>query len=274
MESFTELALVLKSYPYQDRDKIVVCLTENRGRLTGLAKGGVHSRRYGGSLDSMACSRIRFVQKPNAEMARIEEAVTHHEFSRLPLDFERLTAASFAAEFCMKLLEPNAPSREMFLVLSNMLYQLDAGIDLKLAINAFLCKAFKAMGYPPSLLRCVQCSRGAHQIIENYGIDREGLFYWYSEAGGMICHECGNGRFKVELEGETLLYFHKLTMTIFKDLAAEETSVNANAGASSTTRLNDQLYRLLADFLHHHIPGMPAAGLKSWRLLNDALVGP
>lgn len=264
MERFTELSIILKTYPFQDRDKIAVCLTENKGRITGLAKGGVHSRRFGGSLDFLACSRVHFVQKPNAEMARIDEAGSHHEFVNLHKDFDRLTAASFAAEFCLKLIESHSPAREMFLILSNMLFQLDAGMPVKLAVNAFLCKAFKALGYPPSLLRCVQCSRGAHEILNaraTYAHDP--VFHWFSEAGGMICHECSHGRFKINLEGETLLYFHKLTMTPFKELMKDQTGDSRHA----------QLYRLLADFLFHHIPGMPAGGLKSWKLLNDAIVG-
>lgn len=272
MERFAELAIILKTYPFQDRDKIAVCLTENKGRITGLAKGGVHSRRFGGSLDFLTCSRMHFVQKPNAEMARIDEASTHHEFLNLHKDFDRLTAASFAAEFCLKLLESHSPSREMFLILSNVLFQLDAGMPVKLAVNAFLCKAFKALGYPPSLLRCVQCSRGAHEIIvsasqrpASAGLrPDEHFLYWHSEAGGMICHECSRGRFKVNLEGETLLFFHKLTMTPFKELMKDQTSDARHA----------QLYRLLSDFLFHHIPGLPKDGLKSWKLLNDAIVAP
>lgn len=264
MERFGELAIVLKNYPYQERDRIAVCLTENHGRITGLAKGGVHSRRFGGALDFLACSKMQFVQKPNAEMARIDDATTHHEFTNLHKDFERLTAASFVAEFCLKLIEPHAPARELFIILSNTLYQLDAGMSLQLAVNAFLCKSFKAMGYPPSLLRCVQCSRGAHEVIEAYAGQPDGakgLFFWLSDAGGMICWECARGRSKIALEAETLLLFQKLTMTPFKELSFEKEAPHA------------QLYRLLSDFLHHHIPGMPAGGLKSWTLLNEGLVG-
>lgn len=260
MEHFTELSIVLKTFPYQERDRISVCLTENRGRVTGLAKGGIHSRRFGGALDFLACSRVHFVQKPHAEMARIDEAGAHHEFANLHKDFERLTAASFAAEFCLRLLEPHSPAREMFLILSNLLFQIDAGMPLKLAVSAFLCKAFKTMGYPPSLLRCVQCARGAHEITERHGHGAPDLFYWVSESGGMICRECSGGRFKATLDGETLLYFHKLTMSPFKELTWDDDDPHA------------QLYRVLSDFLHHHIPGLPATGLKSWRLLNDALL--
>ncbi|MEW6056197.1 MAG: DNA repair protein RecO [Bdellovibrionota bacterium] len=267
MQHITDLAIVLKTYPYQDRDRIAVCLTEQNGKITGLAKGGVNSRRFGGTLDVFSCSRVHFVQKPNAEMARIDEATSHYEFRNLHRDFERFTAASFAAEFCLRLLESHAPSREMFINLSNFLFQLDSGMPLLLAVNAFLCKAFKALGYPPSLLRCVQCSRGAHEIAPPVAFQsrtQEGAsFFWFSEAGGMVCHECSAGRFKVALEGEILLFFHKLTMTPFKELAQE---------GSSSQHL--PLYRLLSDFLHHHIPGLPPSGLKSWKLLNEALMGP
>lgn len=268
MERFNDLAIILKTYPYQDRDKIAVCLTENHGRITALAKGGIHSRRFGGSLDFLACSRMHFVQKPHSEMARIEESVIHHEFPNLAFDFERLSAASFMAEFCLKLIESHSPAREMFVLLSNGLYQINAGMPLYLAINAFLCKAFKIMGYPPSLLRCVECSLGAHEIIEQYAGQQRGegnheLFYWFSEAGGMVCWECSRGRFKLALAAETLLFFQRLTVTPFKELASDVL----------TNDPHGPLYRLLSDFLHQHIPGLPAGGLKSWRHLNDALIG-
>ena len=265
MERFTDLAIVLKNYPFQERDRIAVCLTENRGRITGLAKGGVYSRRFGGSLDFLSCSRMQIVQKPHADMARIDEAVVHHEFGNLHKDFERLTAASFAAEFCLKLLAPHAPSREMFIILSNTLFQLDDTVmPIPLVINAFLCKSFKAMGYPPSLLRCVQCAKGAHQIIEAYGGEGGGnhsLFYWASEAGGMICWDCSKGRFKLSLDAETLLYFQKLTVTPFKELG----------NTAQDAQLQAPLYRLLSDFLFHHIPGLPPGGLNTWKMLNDGI---
>lgn len=260
MERFTELAIVLKSFPFQDRDRVAVFLTENHGKITGLAKGGIHSRRFGGSLDFLACARVHYVQKPHSEMARLEEATTHHEFTSLHKDFDRLTAASFAAEYCLRLIEPYAPAREMFVTLSNMLFQLDAGMPVLPAVNAFLCKAFKAMGYPPSLLRCVQCGKGAHEVAS------EGDLFWTSEAGGIVCFACAGGRFRSPIDSGTLLRFHELTVTPFKQLAA--------ADAAAAREPEAELYRVLSDFLHHHIPGVPAGGFKSWTLLNESLGAP
>jgi DNA repair protein RecO len=258
VERFTDLSIIIKSFTFQERDRIAVCLTENHGKITGLAKGGVHSRRFGGSLDFLSCSRVDFVKKPNAELARIDSATAHHEFTNLHRDFERLTVASFAAEFMLKLFESETPSRELFVILSNLLFQLDKGeMPTKLASSAFLCKAFKAMGYPPSLLRCSRCTRGAHEIIFH---EADAPFFWSSESGGMICASCADGQLTTSLTGDTLLYFHKLTMTPFKEL-----EWNQEREENSAT----ELYRVLADFLHHHIPGMPAQGLKSWKLLNS-----
>lgn len=264
MERVSDLAIILKTFPYQERDRIVVFLAEKHGKHTGMAKGAVHSRRYGGSLDFLACSKIHFAKKPHAEMVRIEEAVSHHEFGALHRDFDRLTAASFAAEFCLRLLEAHTPSREMFVCVSNFLFQLDAGMPVARAVNAFLCKAFKALGYPPSLLRCARCGKPAHEAVTI------GASYWESQAGGMVCAACfgeprdgsADGRAGLELESELLLYFHKLTMTAFKDLNSELPPADGLAWADA------KLYRVLSDFLYHHIPGLPAGGLKSMRLLK------
>lgn len=149
MERFTELSVVLKSFPYQERDRIVVVLTENRGKVTALAKGAISSKRFAGSLDFLACSKIQFIQKPFAEMARIEEAQIYYEFKNLSSNFSTFTAASFVAEFCTHLIEPETPSREIFIYLTQFLVFLDHGALLLFALNAFLCKAFRALGYSP-----------------------------------------------------------------------------------------------------------------------------
>ena len=73
MSQFQEdLAIVLRSQPFQERDKIVTMLTENQGRITGVAKGAIHSRRFGGSLDLFACSHIRW-KETQGELVRVDD---------------------------------------------------------------------------------------------------------------------------------------------------------------------------------------------------------
>ena len=147
MQHFTDLGIVLKSFRYQERDQVIVILTENNGKITALAKGGVSSKRFGGALDFLACSDFNWVFKPTSEMCRIESAVVRYELKTLHGDFEILTAASFMAEFCLKLIELNTPVRELFIILSNGLYYLNKGLSPNITVVTFLSKMFRALGY-------------------------------------------------------------------------------------------------------------------------------
>lgn len=149
MERLTDLALILKTIPYGERDLVVVFFSEHHGKLTAMAKGGIHSRRFGGALQSLVASRISWVKKESSEMGRIEEAVIHKEFPLIARDFERLTVASFMTELCSRVLESAAPSRDLFVILSHSLFHLDEGLPLHLILNAFLVKALQALGYSP-----------------------------------------------------------------------------------------------------------------------------
>ncbi len=60
MQPIQDLALVLKKTPYQDRDLIVVAITKEHGQLTALAKNGVQSRRFGGTLEPCTLSQWSF----------------------------------------------------------------------------------------------------------------------------------------------------------------------------------------------------------------------
>lgn len=257
MEIKSDLAIVLKTFPYQERDRVCVLLTEHSGKITALAKGAIHSRRFGGSLDTLACSRIRFVQKPNAEMGRIDEAVLHHEFGVLRKDFDRLSLASFGAEFCLRLIEPHAPARELFVAFSNFLFHLDSEANALLCTNAFLVKALNVMGYAPHLSSCVRCEKSGESF------EQDDLF-WSSESGGILCGSCApttSGKQKM-FNSEAHFLFSACLAKPFKQLVAEN---------NPTSLANQSLFNVLTDFMHHHIPNLPAGGLKSLGMVSVQL---
>ena len=89
----TDLAFILKSQPYKERDKLVTILTENHGKITGIAKGAIHSRRYGGSLDLFTCSNISYKESSTSELVRIDEATAKKDFLALRNNLENISAA-------------------------------------------------------------------------------------------------------------------------------------------------------------------------------------
>ena len=192
-------------------------------------------------------------------MGRIDEAVVHHEFTRLRTDYDRLALASFAAEFCLRLVEPHAPARDLFVLLSNFLFHLDSDADGFYCTNVFLVKALHVMGYAPNLTSCSRCAVSAHSCAE-------GDFYWDSDAGGIICASCAPHASKKQL------YLGLDAHVLFSECLAKPFKVLVEA-KSLSQQTQQNLFAVLTDFLHHQVPGLPAGGFKSLRLVGAQVLG-
>jgi len=57
-------AIVLRTRPFGESDKIVSLLTENFGKMTGIAKGALRSRRrFVNSLEPFSLVNLRFQER-------------------------------------------------------------------------------------------------------------------------------------------------------------------------------------------------------------------
>jgi DNA repair protein RecO (recombination protein O) len=66
-------ALILRTYRFGEADRIVVFLTEDRGKKRGVAKNASKSRRrFGGALDPMTRGRVTYVEREGRELVRLD----------------------------------------------------------------------------------------------------------------------------------------------------------------------------------------------------------
>lgn len=66
-------ALVLRTYRYGEADRIVVFLTEDRGKRRGVAKNASASRRrFGAALEPLTRGRVTYVERENRELVRLD----------------------------------------------------------------------------------------------------------------------------------------------------------------------------------------------------------
>ena len=83
MVAHTAEAIVLRTYRYGEADRIVVFLTEDRGKRRGVAKNATKSRRrFGAALEPLTRGRVAYVERENRDLVRldrIEGAVTPSE---------------------------------------------------------------------------------------------------------------------------------------------------------------------------------------------------
>ncbi len=258
MKSSRELAIVVKSYPFKEKDKVVVLLTENFGKITGIAKGAVNSKRFGGALDHFACSRISFIEKPTSDMVRIDEAVSHHEFSNIHKNIEALASASLGAEFILKLIEPQQPLRDLFVVYSHFLYQLDLGLKTEIALSAFWVKFMKILGYMPEVIECISCLKKFTEMPEQ-------SLYWNIENGEILCSQCfvhsNSGRKTNKLDWGSVALAVKYLNTPFSQIGEK---INLKGDRELI-----QLIKFLKDFSYQQFPNVPREGFASLKILED-----
>ena len=73
MRTYTVDALVLRTYRYGEADRIVVFLTEDRGKKRGVAKNAtVSRRRFGGALEPFTRGRVTYVEREQRELVRLD----------------------------------------------------------------------------------------------------------------------------------------------------------------------------------------------------------
>ena len=73
MQAYSADALVLRSYRYGEADRIVVFLTEDRGKKRGVAKNAtVSRRRFGAALEPLTHGTATYVERERRELVRLD----------------------------------------------------------------------------------------------------------------------------------------------------------------------------------------------------------
>src|SRR5271170_7322427 len=92
-------ALILRTWPVNEADLVVSFFTRDYGKVKGVAKAALKSRkRFGGALEPMTLVRAWFAERPRQELVRLDQL----EIVRSPLsgqvDYTRIAVLSFFAE--------------------------------------------------------------------------------------------------------------------------------------------------------------------------------
>ena len=114
MPLHTTDALILRTYPLGESDRLVVFLTRDSGKKRGVAKNARQSRRrFGGALEPMTCGRVTYRERERRELVLIEEVAP----TRSPLaarDGEALGYVGYFAELIDAWAQDNDPSETLF----------------------------------------------------------------------------------------------------------------------------------------------------------------
>jgi len=166
MHAFSADALVLRSYRYGEAHRIVVFLTEDRGKKRGVAKNATASRRrFGAALEPLTHGRATYVEREHRELVRLDRV----EPCRTPLtsvagrpDGEAahvLGHAGYFAELIDEWAPDSAPNSRLFRLGVAVAETLAVRGSVEALARYFEYWLLRLEGVYPSLDRCPRCGR-------------------------------------------------------------------------------------------------------------------
>ena len=181
MPVLTSEAVVLRTWPVHEADLIVSFFTRDFGRMRGVAKAALKSRkRFGGALEPMTLARAWFAERPRQELVRLDQLEILRSPLSAPVDHTRMAVLSFFAEVIDEALPERDPQETVFRLLVSVLEQTTAvqseTVQPWMALTYFSLWMTKLMGLLPDIGHCMVCGealQGAEVSFSNYA---DGLF--------------------------------------------------------------------------------------------------
>jgi DNA repair protein RecO (recombination protein O) len=178
MIQHTGEAIVLRTWPFQEADLLVSLFTRESGRIKGVARHGMRSRRrFGGALEPMTHVRAAWAERPRQELVRLDGfEIISSPLSR-PVDYTRVAALELLAEVLDELPE-GAVDDAVFRLTLSVLEELGAN-RVWLCVSYFCLWMNRLMGWMPELGHCATC-----------GLSLTAAPVWYSaSADGVFCDD-------------------------------------------------------------------------------------
>jgi DNA repair protein RecO (recombination protein O) len=176
MSVLTSEAVVLRTWPVHEADLIVSFFTRDYGRVKGVAKAALKSRkRFGGALEPMTVARAWFAERPRQELVRLDQLEIIRSPLSAPVDHVRMAVLSFFAEVLDEALPEHDPQETVFRLLLAVLDQTTVEQPW-MPLTYFCLWMTRLMGLLPDISHCTACGEAlnASQVWFNGAAD--GLF--------------------------------------------------------------------------------------------------
>ena len=176
MSVLSSEAVVLRTWPVHEADLIVSFFTRDYGRVRGVAKSALKSRkRFGGSLEPMTVARAWFAERPRQELVRLDQLEILRSPLSSPVDPVRLTVLSFFAELLDEALPDHDPHETVFRLLLAVL-DLTTVEQPWMPLTYFQLWMTRLMGLLPDLVHCTACGEALQAGETSFNTLGDGLF--------------------------------------------------------------------------------------------------
>ncbi len=153
-------AIVLRTWPFHEADLLVSLFTREHGRVKGIARHAMRSRRrFGGALEPMTHVRATWAERPRhqlgQELVRLDAFEIVTSPLSAPIDLARVAAIELIAEVLDELPE-GAVEDAVFRLALAVLAELHVD-RVWMPVTYFCLWMNRLMGWMPELGACIVC---------------------------------------------------------------------------------------------------------------------
>ncbi len=203
-------AIILRTWPFLEADLLVSLFVREQGRVKGVARHAMRSRRrFGGALEPMTVVRATYAERPKQELMRMDAFEILWSPMSEAVDWERMAGLQLMAEVLEEALPELAVEDAVFRLTAVVLPELKVG-RVWLPVLYFCLWMSRLMGWMPELGHCVVC-----------GLElRGGGVWWSPTADGVLCAD-DRGPGSVLLGADRVEEVRRVFRATVEELAAE-----------------------------------------------------
>src|SRR5579871_593788 len=122
-------AIVLRTYPLRESDLLVTLFTRIEGKIKGVARAAMKSRRrFGGALEPMTYVRAVYDVREGQELVRLDSCEVIESPMATEVSYARVTALAHVAELLDELMPDREASDAVFRLSLAVLHEMRGAI--------------------------------------------------------------------------------------------------------------------------------------------------
>ncbi len=180
MATYSDQAIVLRSYKLGEADRIVVLYTQGRGKVRGVAKGVRRTKsKFGARLENGSIVKVQLYEGKNLDtVTQVERVFAGLEFRA---DLQHYARVAMMLEVVDKVTEDGVRDAAMYRLLTGALQEFEKNLN-PLVVTAFIAKLLLNEGIAPRVDACSVCG------------STENLVAFQLSEGGVSCKNCRRGQ--------------------------------------------------------------------------------
>jgi len=170
-------AIILKTFPLGEADRLVSFFGRTSGRMRGVAAGARRVKnRYGSTLEILSHVQLWYVEKETRDLVRIQQADLLESFHKAQSDYGLSTGLAVISEISELILPEHEVSEPMFRLILLAVREVERTGDWNLPLSYFSFWTVRLGGWLPRFDRCVACDTAFGPQPAFYDAHRAGLF--------------------------------------------------------------------------------------------------